>query len=172
MEVTKRDIEETKFIRELHKNIQNISQEDAYKVTERMRINQPFLVSLLMSFESEVTEDQFDHLMEMFLLIFLFFEEKSNIRKAEITEDLFNKQYELNLQFMDYLDGEDDMDSQMDLGEMDLQKMHHKSLYTSIIFLTDESNCFDGVKDEDLKNGVFVISKALIECMETNLLEK
>jgi len=169
MEITDRILEETEFIKKLHSKVQNIGQNEAFAITDRIRKNQPFLIALLMSFESDVNEDQFDHLMEMFYVIYLFFEEKTNIKKTEITEEIFENQYELNLQFIEYLDGEESQESQLELGASDLSRMHFKSLYTSMIFLTDENEYF-GSKDEELKEGTLTIMKALIECMEANLL--
>ncbi len=170
MEISVRLAEETLFIKELHTKVQEVEQHEAQILTDRMRKNQPFLVAMLMSFEPKVNDEQFDYLLEMFCIIYLFFEEKTNIEKIAITDAMYDEKYETNLQFAEYLDGEENEENQLELGALNLENMHFKSLYTAMIFLSDESKCFEN--DEELQDGILLILKALIECLESYLLNE
>lgn len=170
MEITDRILEETELIKELVKSVHEADEKEALDLTERMRKNQPFIVELLMAASSEVTEEQFEDILELYCVTYMFFEQKTNIKKATITEEIFSKQYELNLQFIDYFSEEETEEDQMELGALDLSRMHYKSLYTSMIYLMDGFDSFES-KDEELKGGILLIMKSLIECMEANLLD-
>jgi len=176
MDITNRDIEETKTLKEILRRIDEMEQDREESIYTKIYENQPFILSLMMAYEAELDEEniddeQFGAMRDMLFMIYLFFEQKTNIQRAQVTEQAFIKQFQLNIEFMEYLSGEEDPDSQLALSEADLSKMHFISLYTAIVHIAHDYLSFQKM-DDDSKAAIFLEMKTLIECLESCLVEK
>lgn len=176
MDITNHDIEEIEILKTLLKKIDEMQQDGEESVYTRMYENQPFILSMMMGYESNVdegvlAEEQFNSIRDMLFIIFLFFEQKTDITRKQITEAEFANQFNLNVDFLNYLEGEEDADAKLELTNSNLSKMRFKSLYTSIMFISNEDKHFQRMDDE-YKTATFLEMKTLIECLEESLLEK
>jgi len=176
MDITNHDIEEIDILKTILKKIDEMKQGEEESVYTSIYENQPFILSMMMGYESNVDEEvleeeQFNAIRDMLFIIFLFFEQKTDITRKQITEAEFTNQFQLNVDFLNYLEGEEDLDAKLELTESNLSKMRFKSLYTSITFISNEDKHFQRMDDE-YKAATFLEMKTLIECMEANLLEE
>jgi len=176
MEIRNRDIQETETLKEILQRIDEMEQGGEESIYTKIYENQPFILSLMMAYENELDEgniddEQFEAMRDMLFMIYLFFEQKTNIQRAQVTEQAFVKQFQLNIEFMEYLSGEEDPDKQMELSEADLSKMHFISVYTAIMHIAHDYLSFQKL-DDDSKAAIFLEMKTLIECLEACLVKK
>lgn len=176
MEIRNRDIEETEALKEILQRIDEIEVGGEEPIYTKIYENQPFILSLMMGYEAEldegnIDEEQFEAMRDMLFMIYLFFEQKTNIQRAQVTDQAFVDRFQLNIEFIEYLSGEEDPDKQIALSEDDLAKIHYISLYTAIMHIAHDYLSFQKLDDE-FKAAVFLEMKTLIECMEACLLEK
>lgn len=176
MDITNHNIEEVEIIKTILQKIDEMQGGGEESVYTRIYENQPFILSMMMGYEANVDEgvlyeEQFNAIRDMLFMVFLFFEQKTDISRKQLTEAEFANQFQLNIDFLDYLSSEEDLDAKLELSESNLSKMRFKNLYTSLMFISNEDKHFQKMDDE-YKSATFLEMKTLIECMEANLIEK
>ena len=169
MEITKKDIVETKFVGELIKKVDKIGLTEASEITDRIVKNQPFIMSLLLGYKFDVKAEQLNDIMKMLFVIYLFFEKKTDVSKNQIDSKEFESYEKRNIQFLKYFSGEPTKKNQLETNEQYLSNLNYKSLFTGILFM---SNTQIGLKkmNSETKGIVILGMKTLIDCLEANLL--
>lgn len=164
MDVTSQDNDELEILKTVLGKIDALEREGTESIYTRIYENQPLILSMMMMYEDNVDlgnldEEQFNDIRDLLFIVFLFFEEKTNISKAEVTQEAFQEKLELNLNFVNYLVGED-LESQAKLTVEDLEKMHFKSLYTTLTQMANDYNSFIKM-DHNLRGAIFLEIKTL-----------
>jgi hypothetical protein len=171
MEITQKDINETRFVGELIKKINTIDLTEASNVSDRIVKNQPFIMSLLIGYKFDVEEDQLNDVMKMLFIIYLYFENKTNIGAKKIGPKEFEKYEKRNIQFLKYFSGEQNNKSQLEVNKQYLSNLKCKSLFTGILAMANTQISLKKMNSE-LKGIIVMGMKTLIDCLESNLLEK
>ncbi len=168
------DNEELEVLQTVLSKIDKLEGEGKDSIFTSIYENQPLILSMMMQYEDHMdqgnlTEEAFNDINDLLFIIFLFFEHKTNISKAQVSQEAFQKKLELNLSFVNYLT-EEDQATQIELSEADLNKMHFKNLYLSLTQIADDCSSFQKL-EHDFKAAIFLEMKTLIECMEATLLD-
>lgn len=140
MNITKRDIAETQFVGRLIQQVDNIGFGEANNISGRIVENQPFIMSLLIGYKFDVKKEQLDGIMKMLFVIYLFFEQKADVKKRKIGPIEFEETQKRNVQFLKYFSGENSNKGQIEANKQYLSNLRFKSLFTGIIAMSKNKN--------------------------------
>ena len=171
MKITQKDINEIRIIEELIKKVENIGLAEASGISERIVKNQPFIMSLLIGYKFDVEEDQLNDIMKMLFVIYLYYEKYGKVNKKQINSREFEKFQSRNIQFLKYFSGEQNAENELETNKQYLSNLRNKSLFTGILLMSNTQKSFKRMKEET--RGIILIGmKTLIDCLESNLLDK
>jgi hypothetical protein len=171
MEITHKDFNETRIVEKLIKKVENVDLLEANKISERIVKNQPFIMSLLIGYKFDVKEEPLNDIMKMLFVIYLFFEESAKINMKQINSSEFEEFHNRNIKFLKYLSGEQNDKNKSEVNKHFLSNLRYKSLLTGILVMSNTQKGFKQMNGES--KGIILIGiKTLIDCLESNLLEK
>ena len=176
MDILQRDMDEAEFVGDLIHLVNMMEQKEIKDVIDRMTKNQPFILSILLSYEPHFKKANLDEMMKMFLVIYLFFEEKTDIGKKPIDEAAYKACKEKNRQFVKYFAGEQGFENQLQTSRLYLSNLRFKSLFAGMIKMSNVQYDLEELELTEEPDSKFpwisiIATKALIDCLELNLLE-
>lgn len=103
MKFTDTDAQESNQVAEFIKFCDTADNATLEKISDEIYLYQPFVLSLFLGFKDEVDIFQLDEILRIFLIIWLFFRDRENVKKKKITEKIFEARQRKNLQFLQYM---------------------------------------------------------------------
>lgn len=100
------DFEETKELGKLLAKIDSITLTYAKASSQEMSQYQPFLISILLGYQFDLSVPQVDEVLKIYLLMWEYFKDKKNTKKFPITQEQFEQAGRRNRDFLHYLEGE------------------------------------------------------------------
>ena len=170
MRISDEDEKETMIVGLLIKKIEHIDAEYVNKESDKIAQTQPFLLSLILGYSSDLKALELEEIIKAILLIWEFFKNHSRVERRKISETQFARVQNRNVYMLHYFEGEQG-NAKMELVTDDLEHLRSKSLFTGIIFLFHQKDALLNMNSET-KGIVLIGLKSLIECFEEIVFEK
>lgn len=164
MQFTKTDFEETSQVAEIIKFCDAADLKTLEQVADEIYRYQPFVISIFLGFKDDVDIYQHDELLRILLIIWLFFQNRKNVKRAQITEKQFEARQRKNAAFLKYLDGEPKQVQEQATAD-NLGALKSKALFTVFLFKLKEGPALKKL-DPELSGIILVGMKSLIESFE------
>ena len=164
MELTQQDLKEAKLIAELLKKVDVIDVDYVNSVSDDIYKRQPFVLSVLLGYHSDVTPLELEEIMKSYFLIWEYFKDNKNVQTKKITKKLFEKIHDRNISMLKYAEGESS-GQQTIIYINDLQNLKSKALMAAILFrFNNQPNLSD--LEVEMKGMILIGFKTFIECFE------
>lgn len=163
---TKKDFDETDKVAELLKKIDHIDAAYADTVSDEIFQRQPFFLSALLGHKFDVSMEELDEIIKIYILIWQYFRSSPRVQKKQVTQADFEKFQIKNIEMLKYSEGEPTEDKKLKVYAYDLQKLKSKALWTAILFRCDHRPLLKNM-DIRMKAMILVGMKSFIECFET-----
>jgi len=170
MKTTERDLNETKYIGKLMNQLEHITPKEVSEISDRIGRDQPFIISLLLGYRHDVKNEHLNDILKILFLIFLFFENKTNIKKKKVSSEEYDIILKRNFRFLEYYDGEPSESGQMELNEQYISHLRFRSLFVTIITIMNQKPSLKTM-DDGLRGNIVIGMKTLIDCLESSLLD-
>lgn len=164
MELTQQDFDETKLMAGLLKKIDAIDAAYVNSVSDDICKRQPFVLSVLLGYHSDVTPLELEELMKSYFLIWEYFKDNKNVQTKKITEKLFEKIHDRNILMLKYAEGES-CGQRAIIYDHDLQNLKSKALLTAILFRFNSQPNLSNM-DGEMRGMILIGIKTFIECFE------
>jgi hypothetical protein len=174
MEITDKDVNDTRIVQKLIAKVENGDLLEVSEISDRIVKNQPFIMSLLIGYKfdlEEEVEEALGEVMQMLFVIYLFFEESTKINKKQVSAREFEKAQNRNMKFLKYFSGEQSDKDRLEANRQFLASLRCKSLLAGILAMSNTQVGLNKLSGE-LKGIILIGMKTLIDCLESNLLEK
>lgn len=164
MKHTRNDINEMARIESLLKKID--ADDIAYLDTISDEINQkqPFLLSLLLGYQNDISVLELEELLRIYLLIWNFFRNHPNVQTQKITEAMFEQMQDRNISMLRNTAAEAAYQKSM-VFEKDLQNIASKALMSTIWVRFTTRPVLTNMEMKT-KSIIMIGIKSLIECFE------
>lgn len=164
MELTQQDYDEVKLIAGLLKKIEAYDAAYVIALSEDIYERQPFVLSVLLGYHTDVTPLELEELTKSYFLIWEYFKDKKNIQTKRITKKMFEKIHHRNISMLKYAEGESDVQRAI-IYDHDLQHLKSKALMTAILFRFKSHPNLSNMGAE-MKSMILIGIKTFIECFE------
>ena len=164
MKFTQNDFNEIPLLARVVKRIDTIDSTNVNSILDDIYKKQPFLLSVLLGYNLDITPIELEELMKVYFLIWEYFKDNQNVQNRKVTEQLFEKIHNRNIGMLRYAEG-DSTDQSAILYSSDLQNLRSKALLTAILLRFN--NRPDLVSMDMKTKGMILIGiKTFIECFE------
>ena len=164
MKFTQNDFNEIPLLARVEKRIDTIDSTNVNSILDDIYKKQPFLLSVLLGYNLDITPIELEELMKVYFLIWEYFKDNQNVQNRKVTEQLFEKIHNRNIGMLRYAEGES-TDQSAILYSSDLQNLRSKALLTAILLRFN--NRPDLVSMDMKTKGMILIGiKTFIECFE------
>jgi hypothetical protein len=135
------------------------------RLMEEFVIFQPILVSKIVNFSRDLSPEESEEVISLYLIMWGVFRQYPECRETTITQDHFESVRERNISMFKYLDKEDDAGFFGEIVRTDLKKLNHGILmqYTGGCLQTWPVLCRMNINDYC---ALLIGVKSFIECME------
>jgi hypothetical protein len=164
MKFTENDFNEISRLASLIKMIDEINVSMVDKISDEIYVQQPFFLQVLLGYSLDLTQEEFEEVIKMYLLKWEYFKAYRKISK-KITESDFMKTQMKYVEMLKYIDGETDQNEKKKVYAIDLQNHISKSLWTAIIFRFDTRPILFKM-DTEKKGPVMIGIRSFIDCFE------
>jgi hypothetical protein len=165
MIISKEDRNESKKVRRIIQKVEKIDANYVSSESEIINQKQPFLISLLLGFRDDLKETELEEIMKIIFIIWEYFKSSDQINKTMISENLYSKILNRNINMLKYLEGEDNSSSISEITEIDLSNLRSKALFSGIIFQFKNKRPLIEMNNK-IKGYVLIGMKSLIECFD------
>jgi len=142
-------------------------QDQAYfeKVLDEMHLFQPFLLSVLLGYQFDLTPLQHEKVIKIFTLIWAYFSDHENLRKKQVREEDLEDRLAGNLRTLQRFEKETTTDGKNTIFTEDMARINATGLYAAIFHMVGSDKVFDnmGVRD---RTCLAIGLKNIIECIE------
>jgi hypothetical protein len=107
MKFAENDFDEISRLASLIKRIDEINVRMVDKISDEIYVQQPFFLQVLLGYSLDLTQEEFEEVIKMYLLIWEYFKAYRKISK-KITESDFMKTQMKYVEMLKYIDGETD----------------------------------------------------------------
>jgi len=165
MKFKDKDYREADVVADIIKKTESSSIEELSVIFDEIRKYQPILISIFLGFKDDLSYKELDELAKDLIIIWKFFSDKPNSKKAKITENLLFKFDKKNAEFINYLSGEDSQKEFRNMTKINLESLESKGLLSGIYFRYNENKVHLNMNHE-IRNELILQMKSLIECFE------
>jgi hypothetical protein len=162
---TQNDFDEINKVAKLLKKIDHIDAAYADTVSDEIFQRQPFFLSVLMGYQFDVSMEELDEIIKIYILIWEYFSSNPNVQKKQVTQAYFERIQTRNIEMLKYSEGEPTEEEKRKVYSHDLQKLKSKSLWTAILFRCDDRPVLKKM-DIETKGMILIGMKSFIECFE------
>jgi hypothetical protein len=164
MDFSSKDFTEIKDLRQILEKIDGNPKNHFSQIIDELYQFQPFLLSLIMGYQPDLNQNEFEEVTQVYSIIWEFFKEKKNIKKKKLTINRFEELEKNNIHFFRYLELSDRKDKDFAVTN-DLQNQASKGLLTVILHRFISRPIFLGM-NKDHKAIILVGLKSTIEGLE------
>lgn len=148
----------------LMNKIDNIGPEYVNAVSSEMFQYQPFFLSVLLGYRTDVSLEELEEIMKIYFLIWEYFGKNPGVRVKQITKKDFEAAQLRHIKMLKYAEGESPS-SRIELYLKNWNNVKSKSLVAMIVFRIRERPLFAKMDKETC--GIILIGiKSFIECFE------
>ncbi len=165
MNITEQDKLDIEKINSIFKRIEMNDSGYFNTTAEEMYEYQPFMLELLVAYQSLIDIDTFNEMSTIIFLIWEFFSDRKKIRKIKLTEQRFEAMLKRNVDLLKYLEDETNEDERLFVTASDLETLKEKVLFTTIHYKFDNQQYLKAM-DWDTKGTLLIGMKSLIQCLE------
>jgi len=163
--INKKDLKDTAKVASLIRMIELQDQVYFLKVLDEMHEFQPFLLSVLIGYQYDLTPLQHEKVIKIFALIWEYFGDHENLRKKQIRESDLKQIVAGSLHTLQSYDKETSTDGKNAAFNEDMARINATKLYLAIFYLINSDKEFDNmgvIERTYLAMGL----KHIIECIE------
>lgn len=165
LKFTQNDFNETEILAESIKKIDQIDSDYVNSISDEIFRCQPFFLTVLLGHRIDVSMEELDEIIKIYILVWEYFRLKPNIQTKKLTEPNFNKILKKNIKMIKYSEGESKEIDKLEIFAFDLQNLKSKSLITSVFFRFKERPTLLNM-DIQKKGSIMIGIKSFIECFE------
>jgi len=123
---------------------------------------QPFLLSLLIGYQKDLTIEEFGQINKLILMIWEYFKENQNVKRTKMTQTQFEKAQDRNIHLLKYLQEDS---QQLKTIASDLEHLKSKDLLSGLFFQFQSQKILSDMSIE-IKAIIMIGMKSIIECFE------
>lgn len=164
MDFSKRDFKEIEKIGQILNRVDKIDQKYVDWILGELSNYQPFLLSLILGYQPDLKQPEFEEIMKMYFIIWEFFKDKKNSKKIKLTQKQFENLEKKNLYFFKYLENSESTDKEFAITN-DLENTQPKALLTGIFYRFNSQPVLLAM-DEENKGLILLGIKSIIDCFE------
>ena len=162
---TQNDFDEAKILAGSIRKIDRMDAAYVDAVSEEIFKMQPFFLSVLLGYSYDISLVELEEIMKIYFIVWEYFRSNPNVQKKHVTESLFNKIQQKNIEMLKYSECETKENEKSEIYAYDLQSLKSKSLLTAIFLRFNERAVL--VNMVISKKGAIMIGiKSFIECFE------
>lgn len=171
--MTAQDEADVKRVVALYAKMENELQtmSDLLKIKEELEKYQPFVLSLITRYQEAIPDpDEFGLVLNLYLFIWMYYRDNTDVRKTKITEKMYVKEESEIVDML--LKSEKSSDQQKDqLAHSYIQSLHSKALVTYIMFQLIEDPELREI-DKAAGGSILLGYKTLIKCFDKIVFKK
>lgn len=167
MNFTNNDFKEAEDIAKMLLKIEKSNSLNLVELTQDIYAKQPFLLAVMHGYSLDMTDEEYQEIFLIHLLIWEYFKSKGKIPSKKITEQEFEKIQMRHIQMLKYTEGESNMADIAQIYADDLNKIQSKALFTAVLYSFDTRPSLNKI-DPKMKGIVLIGVKTFIECFENN----
>jgi hypothetical protein len=137
----------------------------ANNITDELFRYQPFILSTIMGYKMDVPMDDLPYLINLYVLIWLFYKERNNVRKIKITEEQFAKQETRFISLLKKYEATTSAVEKDRLVNEDLENASSKALNTILIMELKENTVLQRLNRES-QGAVLAGYNVIIKCFD------
>ena len=143
------------------------SQDPVYfiKVLDDMQLYQPFLLSVLLGYQTDLTPQQHMEVIKIFALIWEYFADHVNLRKKQVREADLEYIVACNIRMIKRFEKETSTKRKNAVLDEELAHINAKGLYAAVIHTVNYGKAFKNIGTKDRAYLVMGL-KNIIECIE------
>ncbi len=166
MKFIQKDYREVKILSELLIKIDNLSLKKTNTLIDEMYKKQPFFYEVLIGYQIDVSPEELDEIIKIYLIIWQYFRTNKNIQTKMVTVNYFESVQKRHLEMLKYIACETYQKNILDVSSNELEKIKSKALLTAIFYRYN--NRLVLLKMDSHVKGIILIGiKSFIECFET-----
>jgi hypothetical protein len=166
MAISEHDFEEAGDLVELIKKIDGMDPDYVNTVSDEIFTKQPFLLSVLLGYQFDLTLTQMEEVMRVYFLMWEYFKRKGKLPVRKVTEDLFEQVQRKNLKMLKYAEGEPTDKDRQEIYDNDIENIKSKALLAAVFLRFNERPELVAM-DIEKRGPVLIGIKSFIECLET-----
>lgn len=166
MKITQKDFDEMTDIVNLLTKIDNLSSEDVNILSDEIFKQQPFFLTVLLGYRLDVTSEEFEEIMKIYFLIWIYFRSKKNVQTKPVTENYFEKIQDRHIKMLKYVEDETAENDKINIYSNDLANIKSKTLLTVVLYRYNSRQTLIKMNKKS-KGIIFIGIKSFIECFET-----
>jgi hypothetical protein len=167
MNFTNNDLKEAKDIAKMLLKIEKSNSLNLVELTQDIYAKQPFFLAVMRGYSLDMTDEEYQEIFLIHLLIWEYFKSKGEIPSKKITEQEFEKIQMRHIQMLKYTEGESNKAEVAKIYAADLNKIQSKALFTAVLYSFDTRPSLIKI-DQKMKAIVLIGVKTFIECFENN----
>jgi hypothetical protein len=137
----------------------------ANNITNELFRYQPFILSTIMGYKMDVAMEDLPDLINLYVLIWLFYRDKKNVRKVQITEQQYSKQESRFVAMLKKYETTISTAAKNKMIDDDLNSFSSKSLYATLVSECRENEILDRLNRES-GGAVYAGYITLIKCFD------
>lgn len=168
MKITNTDLNEVDEIIEMLLKIEKFEKSYLNDLTKEIYFQQPFFLELIRGYSLELTEKEYEGIVQIHFLIWEYFKAKGKIPTKRITVEGYENIQMRHIQMLKYTEGESNRGEVENIFIDDFAKIKSKTLFT---FILVRFNTHPSLMNMDSrKTGMILIGvKTIIECFESQV---
>ncbi|WPV67105.1 hypothetical protein [Chitinophaga sp. LS1] len=137
----------------------------ANNITDELFRYQPFILSTIMGYKMDVPMEDLPDLINLYVLIWLFYRDKKNVRKVQITEQQYSKQESRFVEMLKKYETNISTAAKNKMIDDDLNSFYSKSLYAMLVSECRENKILHRLNRES-GGAVYAGYITLIKCFD------
>lgn len=162
---TKKDYSETSELARLIRKIDTIDAEYVNRISDEIFKHQPFYLTVLLGYRVDISMEELEEMMRIYLLVWEYFGSNENLRKKKVTQTQFEKVQRRNMHMLHYSEGESE-DPREKIYTDELQNLKSKALWTAVLFRYNSKSRLINMNPEN-KGLILIDILSFIQCFET-----
>jgi hypothetical protein len=146
--------------------IDNQSLKKTNSLLDEMLKKQPFYYEVLFSYQIDVSTEELEELIKIYLIIWLYFRTNKNVQTRIVTVNYFENVQKKHIEMLKFIDGEKSQKNIIDVYSNDLQNLKSKALFTAVFYRYNSTPVLLKM-DSQIKGIILIGIKSFIECFET-----
>ncbi|SEG50895.1 hypothetical protein [Algoriphagus boritolerans] len=164
MDFSNKDFTEIKDLKQILEKIDANPKKYLDEIIDELYQYQPFILSLIMGYQPDLNQSEFEEVAQVYLIIWEFFKGKNNVKKKKLTINRYEEIEKNNIHFFRYLELSDKKDRDF-ASTNDLQNQASKALL-AVIFQRFTSRPILLGMNQDHRAIILVGLKSTIEGLE------
>ena len=149
LHIDHKDLKDLAKVESLIRMIDSQEQDYFMKVLDEMQLYQPFLLSVLLGYQFDLTPPQHERVIKIFVLIWAYFGDRKNLRKKQIRDADLEHRLAGNIRTLERFEKETTTKGKDAVFTDDMARVNATGLYAAIFHMVHSDKLFEkmGIRD-------------------------